>query len=149
MIATSQGQLTLSPEVEKEYNLLIRDNQIAHQIYEGLLTNKSESEIHADMEHHRQAGNQLLLLSPASFPASPSFPERWKFAAFGLAGGLALGICVAGWLELRDKTIRNEADVLAGAELPMLTTIPWAGPVAVEEGWQGRFKALLGYKSTA
>ncbi len=148
MIAAYQGRLTLSPEVEKEYNLLTRDNDTAHKMYEELLKSKSESEIHADMERHRQ-GEQLRLLSPASFPGAPSFPERWKFAAGGLGGGLVLGICIAGWFELRDKVIRNEADVLAGVELPMLTSIPWAGAVPIQTGWRGRFKTLLGYRSTA
>jgi polysaccharide biosynthesis transport protein len=147
-IATYKNKLAVSPEVEKEYNLLTRDNQIAHTIYEGLLTSKSESEIHADMEHHRQ-GEKLRLLNPASLPASPSFPERWKFAAYGLGGGLALGICIAMWLEFRDKAIRDEGDVLAAVELPMLTSIPWVGAVAIDESWRGRFKALLGLKGTA
>ena len=147
-IATYQGRLTLSPEVEKEYNQLTRDSQIAHQMYENLLTIKSESQIHADMERQRE-GEQMHLLTPASFPVEPSFPVRWKFAAYALGGGLGLGLCLAMWLELRDKAIRNEADVLAGVELPMLTSIPWAGAVAIEQGWAGRFKDLLGYKSTA
>jgi len=147
-IATYKNGLAVSPEVEKEYNLLTRDNQIAHTIYEGLVTSKSESEIRADMDRHQQ-GEQLRILSPASFPASPGFQQRWLLAAYGLGGGLALGICIALWLELSNKAMRNEADVLAGAELPMLTSIPWVGPVAVEEGWRGRFKAFLGHKSTA
>ena len=147
-IATYRNRLAASPEVEKEYNLLTRDNQIAHTIYEGLLTSKADSEIRADMDRH-QEGEQLRILTPASFPASSGFQRRWLFAAYGLGGGLALGICLALGLELSNKAMRNEADVLAGAELPMLTSIPWAGPMAVEEGWGGRFKALLGFKSTA
>jgi len=147
-IARDRKGLAVSPQVEKEYNALTRDNQTAHTIYEGLLSSKSASEIRADLEQ-RQYVAQLRLFSPASFPASPSFQRRWQFAGYGLAGGLALGLAIALWLELGDKTMRNEADVLAGAELPMLTAIPWAGPVTVEEGWRGRFKGLLGYKSTA
>jgi uncharacterized protein involved in exopolysaccharide biosynthesis len=143
MIATYQGRLTRSPKVEEEYNQLTRDNANAHQVYEGLLSSKSESEIHEDMERH-QEGEKLRLLNPASFPNSPSFPERWKFAGGGLAGGLTLGICIALWVELRDKAMRNEADVLAGVELPMLTAIPWVGAVSIEDGSPGRLKTLLG-----
>lgn len=123
MIATYQKRLTRSPEVEEEYNQLTRDSQTAHQVYENLMTSKRESEIHADLERHQQ-GEKLRLLNPASFPNSPSFPERWKFAVGGLAVGLTLSICIALWLELRDKALRSEADVLAGVELPMLTSIP-------------------------
>lgn len=147
-IASYKTGLSVSPEVEKEYDQLTRDNQIAHTIYEGLLTSKSEAEIRSDMEQHQQ-GSELRLLSPASFPVPPSFQQRWQFAGYGLAGGLAFGLAIALGLELSNKTMRDEADVVAGAELPMLTAIPWVGPVAVEEGWRGRFKAFLGHKSTA
>lgn len=147
-IATYKNGLAVSPEVEKEYNLLTRDNQIAHTIYEGLLTSKADSEIRADMDRHQQ-GEQLRILNPPSFPASLGFQRRLLFALYGLGGGLALGVCIALGLELSNKTMRDEADVLAGAELPMLTAISWVGPVAAEEGWRGRFKALLGHKSTA
>jgi len=148
MVATYQGRLTLSPEVEKEYNSLTRDSQIAHQIYDGLLSNKAESEMRTDLDQHQQ-GEELRILSPASFPVPPSFVQRWIFAGYGLMGGLTLGFAFALWLEFSDKTMRNEADVLAGAELPMLTAIPWVGPVVMEGGWRNRFKDLLGLKSPA
>jgi uncharacterized protein involved in exopolysaccharide biosynthesis len=122
-IAAYQSRLTLSPQVEEEYNRLTRDSQTAHQMYEGLLGSKSEAEIHADMQRHRE-GEKLRLFNPASLPGPPGFLERWKYAGTGFGGGLILGICMALWLEFRDKALRNEADVLAGVELPMLASIP-------------------------
>jgi uncharacterized protein involved in exopolysaccharide biosynthesis len=130
MIAAYQSRLTLSPQVEEEYNRLTRDSQTAHQVYEGLLGSKSEAEIHADMQRH-QEGERLRLLHPASLPGPPSLLERWKYAGTGLGGGLILGICIALWLEFRDKALRNEADVLAGVELPMLASIPSVDAVTI------------------
>ncbi len=145
-----QSRLTLSPKVEEEYKQLTRDNEAAHQIYNSLLLNKSQSEMQMDLERQQQ-GEQMRLLDPANLPVSPSFPVRWRFAAYGLGAGLTFGIAIAMWLEFRDKAIRNEADVLAGLELPTLSSIPWVGPVAIEgqNGLRGRVKALLGQKRTA
>jgi hypothetical protein len=48
------------------------------------------------------------------------------FAAYGLGAGLCVGLCFAVWIELRDKSIRDEGDVLAALELPMLVSLPWS-----------------------
>jgi len=145
LIDSYQSRLTLSPKVEEEYKQLTRDNDVAHRLYETLLINKSESAIQTDLEH-RQQGEQLRLLDPASLPDSPSFPVRWKFAGGGLGIGLTLGICLAFWLELRDRAIRNEKDVLAALEMPMLTSVPWVDTSAKKQhdGLRGRVKTLLG-----
>jgi polysaccharide chain length determinant protein (PEP-CTERM system associated) len=142
-IDTYQSRLTLSPKVEEEYKQLTRDSETAHKMYDGLLLNKSESQIQTDLER-RQQGEQMRLIDDATWPDSASFPVRWKFAAYGLAAGLAFGVGIGMLLEWRDKAIRNESDVLAALELPMLTSIPWIGSAAMNEqtGFRGRLKAL-------
>src|SRR5271168_257211 len=115
LINSYQSRLTLSPKVEEDYKQLTRDYETAYKVYDSLLLNKSESEIQTNLEH-RQQGEQMRLLEAASLPDFPSFPVRWKFAAFGFAAGLAFGVNIAMWLELRDKTMRNQGDVEAGAE---------------------------------
>lgn len=144
LIDSYQGRLTLSPQVEEQYEQLTRDNEVAHRLYDTLLVNKSESQIQTDLERSQQ-GEQLRLLDPASLPDSPSFPVRWKFAGGGLAGGFALGLAVTFWLELRDRTIRDERDVLAALELPTLGSLAWVDGVSEEpsNGFRGRFKTVL------
>jgi uncharacterized protein involved in exopolysaccharide biosynthesis len=126
LIQSYQDKLAVSPDVEDEYRKLTRDNDTARTIYNNLLTDKSAAEMQTEMER-KQQGEQIKLLDPASLPSSPSFPVRWMFAAGGLGAGLALGIGAALWLELRDKAIRNEGDVEAALELPMLVSVPWVG----------------------
>ena len=46
----------------------------------------------------------------------------------GFGGGLALGMGLALWIELRDKAIRTEKDVEAVMDLPTLVSVPWLGP---------------------
>lgn len=132
-----QRRFNADPEVEEEWKQLNRDSGTAHSIYDQLLTNRSTAEIQTEMERN-QEGEQLKLLDPASLPGAPSFPVRWKFALYGLGGGLAIGLCVGLLLEFQDKAIRNEGDVLAALELPMLASVPWVGE-SNGKSWKNRF----------
>jgi uncharacterized protein involved in exopolysaccharide biosynthesis len=136
-IATYQGRVNLSPAVEEEYKQLTRDYDTAQKFYDDLLAKKSQSEMQTDMER-RQQGEQMNVLNAASLPDSPSFPVRWMFAAGGLGGGLGLGLVIVLWLELRDKSIRNEQDVIAALDLPMLVSVPWIGADAGDRASDGR-----------
>jgi polysaccharide chain length determinant protein (PEP-CTERM system associated) len=136
-IGLFQGRVALSPAVEEQYKALNRDYDTAQKFYDDLLAKKSQSEMQTDMEL-RQQGEQMRLLNPADLADAPSFPNRIMFAGGGLGGGLVLGMGLALWLELRDKSIRTEQDVIAVLELPMLVSVPWIGAEAPENNGQGR-----------
>jgi len=132
-----QGRLALSPAVEEQYKALTRDYETAQKLYNDLLAKKSQSQMQTDMER-RQEGEQMRLLNPANLPDTPSFPVRWLFALGGLGAGLGLGFGLTLWLELRDKSIRTEQDVLAALDLPMLVSVPWIGTDAGVRSRNGR-----------
>ncbi len=136
-IQTYQSRVNLSPTVEEQYKQLTRDYDTAQKFYDDLLAKKSQSEMQTDMER-RQQGEQMTQLNAASLPDSPSFPVRWLFAAGGLGGGLALGLVVVLWLEMRDKSIRSEQDVMAALDLPTLVSVPWIGADAGDRASDGR-----------
>lgn len=119
-----QGRVALSPSVQEQWGQLNRDYKTAETNYTDLLAKKSQSTMQGDLELSLQ-GEQMRLAYPANLPESPSFPNRWLFAGGGLAAGLFVGMAIAMWLELRDKSIRNEQDVIAALELPMLVSVPW------------------------
>jgi polysaccharide chain length determinant protein (PEP-CTERM system associated) len=151
-IATYQSRLAMSPEIEEEYKQLTRDSATAHNVYNTLLANKSTAEMQTEMEL-KQQGEQIKLLAPASFPVAPSSPDRSRFALYGLGGGLGLGLAIALWLEFMDKSIRDEGDVWAALELPMLASMPWAGGDGERKGWTntlgGRVAQLLSREKAA
>ncbi|HEX4425994.1 MAG TPA: Wzz/FepE/Etk N-terminal domain-containing protein [Terriglobales bacterium] len=136
-IQTYQGRVNLSPAVEEQYKQLTRDYDTAQKGYDDLLAKENQAKMQGDMER-RQQGEQMNVLNPAGFPDSPSFPVRWEFAAGGLGGGLALGLIVVLWLEMRDKSIRSEQDVIAALDLPMLVSVPWIGTDAGDRASDGR-----------
>jgi len=121
-----QGRLALSPGIEEQYKQLTRDYDTAQKFYNDLLAKKNQSGMQTEMERAQQ-GEQMRLLNPANLPDSPSFPNRWLFSGGGLGIGLAMGFGLAMWLELSDKSIRTEQDVLAALNLPMLVSVPWVG----------------------
>jgi uncharacterized protein involved in exopolysaccharide biosynthesis len=144
-IDSYQGRLALSPEVEEKYKQLTRDSETALKLYSDLLANKSQAEMQTEMER-RAEGEQMRLFNPAILPGAPSYPVRWMFALDGLGAGLGIGFGLVLWLELEDKSIRNEGDVHAGLELPMLAAMPWAGETP---GAKRRFNFLMGKEKTA
>jgi polysaccharide chain length determinant protein (PEP-CTERM system associated) len=123
-IAMYQGRVALSPAIEEQYKQLARDYDNTQKVYQDLLADQSKSDLALKMEQQQQ-GEQMHLLNPASMPDLPSFPNRPLFAGGGLGAGLALGIGLALWLELRDKSIRTQADAESALELPMLVAVPW------------------------
>jgi uncharacterized protein involved in exopolysaccharide biosynthesis len=144
-IDSYQAKLALSPDVEEQYKQLTRDNETAHAVYDGLLQDKSKAEIQAQMEHEQQ-GEQLKLLDGANLPDAPSFSVRWMFAVGGLAAGLSIGIGLALFVEIRDKSLRNASDVATALDLPMLASVPWVR-YGEQEGdgrrpFLGRFRPL-------
>jgi uncharacterized protein involved in exopolysaccharide biosynthesis len=138
-----QGRVALSPTVEEQYQQLMRDYDTAQKFYTELLAKKKDSEMQTSLEMEQQ-GEQMRLLNAADLPDKPSFPNRVFFAGGGLGGGLALGLGVALWLELRDKSVRTESDVLAILDLPVLSQVPWVG---VDAESNGNGKRKFGFKS--
>ncbi len=121
-----QSRTAMSPGIEEQYKLITRDYDNAQSFYRDLLTKKSSSVMATSMENQQQ-GEQMRILNPAGLPDSPSFPNRTFFAGGGLGAGLALGIVLAIWLEVRDKSIRTEKDAAAAMDLPLLVSVPWVG----------------------
>ncbi len=121
-IQAYEARIDSSPLVEQEYKQVTRDHDIASQFYDSLLKKMDESSMATALEH-RQEGEQFRVMDPPNLPDAPSYPNRPKFAAVGLAGGLVLGLLLATLLEYRDTTLRSELDVWAFTKLPTLAAL--------------------------
>lgn len=128
-----QARVQLSPQIEQEYKELTRDYDIAMSFYNDLLAKKTSSEMSIQLMKQQQ-GEQFRIMDAANLPASPSFPNRLLFAAGGLGAGLALGLGIVLLLEMKDKAMRYEADIIHFLDLPALAQVPLIGPEAEARG---------------
>jgi uncharacterized protein involved in exopolysaccharide biosynthesis len=121
-IRTYEGRIESSPHVEQEYKQITRDHETALQFYNGLLAKMNESQMATALEQ-RQQGERFRVMDAPNLPDKPVFPNRMLFAVGGFAGGLGLGVLIAGLLEFRDTSLRNDKDVWAFTKLPTLGAI--------------------------
>jgi hypothetical protein len=102
---------------------LTRDYETLKAIYTGLLAKKEDSVVAANLER-RQIGEQFKILDPARVPQRPFSPNRMQLNLFGALAGLAFGVGIAGFLEYRDATLKNEDDVRTCLSLQVVAAIP-------------------------
>jgi capsular polysaccharide biosynthesis protein len=137
-----QERISSTPQVQEQFKDITRDTQTAQQFYDDLLNKMNQSQMATDLER-RQQGEQFSVMDEPNLPEEPTFPKRGVFVGGGLAGGILLGILLAGLLEYRDTALRSERDVWAFTKLPTLAVIEFSAETgAVEPGrrWFGRRK---------
>jgi polysaccharide chain length determinant protein (PEP-CTERM system associated) len=122
-IRTYEAKLQLTPAVEQQYRALTRDFTTAQEEYDKLMKQHGNAARGAELER-RQQGEQFQVLDPANLPEKPVFPNRIMFTSGGFGGGLALGIALILVLEMKDKSLRSEADVEMFLKIPTLAMVP-------------------------
>jgi polysaccharide chain length determinant protein (PEP-CTERM system associated) len=122
-IASYQTRIEQSPLSDQKYAALLREYNIAKDNFDDKAKRKEISETSQNLEE-RKAGEQLELLDPPSLPEQPAEPNRLAIASIGAAGGLILGIVLAGAKEVKNTSLKNLKDVRAYTNLPVLSSIP-------------------------
>ena len=118
-----QGRIEQSPVSDQKYAALLREYNIAKDNFDDKAKRKEISETSQNLEE-RKAGEQLELLDPPSLAEQPAEPNRLAIASIGAAGGLILGIVLAGAKEVKNTSLKNLKDVRAYTNLPVLSSIP-------------------------
>jgi capsular polysaccharide biosynthesis protein len=130
--------------IEEEYKEITRDHDSASQFYNTLLNKMNESTMATALEH-RQQGEQFRVMDAPNLPEEPYSPNRNVFAGGGLVAGLALGLLLAGLLEYRDTSVRNESDIWAFTKLPTLAVVSYLKILEKpgSTGFRGRLKKMF------
>jgi len=122
-LATYRSRLDAVPVRESEMTELMRDYGTLQTGYQSLLAKRQEAEIASNVER-RQVGEQFRVLDPARRPERPYSPNRPLVQAIGTLAGFAIGIGIILLMEVRDRTLHKESDVLEALNLPVLATVP-------------------------
>ena len=121
--ASYQARVDAAPTRETELVELTRDYTTLQNMYSSLLQKKEDSKLAANLER-RQIGEQFKLLDPARIPERPFKPNRQLFYLGGIIVGLGIGLAMVGLLEYRDRSFRQDQDVIRLLSLPVLAVVP-------------------------
>lgn len=123
-VAEFQRRAEAGPSRESELVELMRDYNTLQNLYTGLLNNREQARISANLEKN-QIGERFRLLDPANLPQRPFSPNREQTVMFGTAVGLVIGLGVILLFEYRDRSIKSDEDVAAVLSLPVLAVVPF------------------------
>jgi uncharacterized protein involved in exopolysaccharide biosynthesis len=122
--AEFQRRAEAGPSRESELVELMRDYNTLQNLYTGLLNNREQARIAANLEK-RQIGERFRLLDPASLPQRPFSPNREQTVMVGTFGGLLVGLGLVFLFEYRDRSLKTDEDVAAVVGLPVLAVVPF------------------------
>jgi len=101
------------------YDILKRESDTNHQIYESMLQKVKEAGIVSAMR-----SSNYRVVDPAKAPGSPYKPNPTQSATMGSLGGLVLGVLFVLVRERADRSLQQPGDVAQYLHLPELGVIP-------------------------
>jgi polysaccharide biosynthesis transport protein len=112
-----------------QYDILKRESQSNHELYDGLLTRMKEANVSAGL-----GASNIRVIDAAAVPTGPVKPRVLLNLAAGLVLGLGLGVGLAFFQEYLDKTLKTPDDVEQYLRLPSLGVLPRFAIAAIEDG---------------
>jgi polysaccharide biosynthesis transport protein len=122
-ISEYQARLNGEPIREQQLADLTRGYDQSKASYDDLLKKKNDSAMATSMELLQQ-GERFRILDPPSLPLKPSFPNRLKFCAIGLAVGLMFGTLVVASAEMMDDRLYDEKELRKLLPASVLSELP-------------------------
>jgi protein tyrosine kinase modulator len=118
-----QARLNSTPVLEQQLADLTRDYDQSRAYYTSLLAKKDQSQLATNLERGQQ-GEHFAVLDPPTLPATPDFPNRFKFSLAGLVIGLIAGLAACYGREVTDDHIYDRLEVEKLSRGVVLVTIP-------------------------
>ena len=103
-------RISMSPQVEKNFNELLREQQSANARFQDIKARQMEAEIGQQLEKERK-GESFILIDPAQFPERPIKPNRLAIIFLSFIFSVAAGLGVAILREAMDGSIRGVAHI--------------------------------------
>lgn len=113
-----------APQVEREFNLLENERQLALVQYQELRNLEGQAAVAQNLETG-EGGERLTIIEPARVPTSPASPNRVSLSFLGIILSIAIGLGVASLTEAADTSVRGQHDLQALLEMPPIGIIPY------------------------
>lgn len=135
-LADLESKVALSPQVEREYEILARNNELAianlndarAQLEDAQKAEKLESE---------GGGDRFTIVESATLPLEPYKPNRPAIILLAFVVAFGAGLVLATVLDTVDETVKDSRDVLRLIKTPPLAAIPY-----VESDHERRRRAM-------
>ena len=122
-IVQVQSRISRAPQVEQEYNNLLRDLDNMRKKYQELRDKELEAKIAQNLEEG-QMGERFSVIEPPSFPDEPFAPERGRLMLLVAAAAIGAGLGLAFLLEMLQPALWGEASVAAVLGSSPLIAVP-------------------------
>jgi polysaccharide biosynthesis transport protein len=122
-ISEYQHRLNLTPVREEQLTDLRREYDLSKKNYDDLYAKKTQSALATDLQKNQQ-GQQFRLIEPPNLPTKPFTPNRLKIAFGGIVVGIAFGIGLAFFVEIRDASLHSEKQLRERFDLPVVVAFP-------------------------
>jgi len=118
-----EAELLEGPEIEREFNILVRAHENAIDNFNQVKSKQTRAELGESLEAERK-GEQFALIEPAGLPTEPVSPQRLVILIVGLLGSMILGGSLALLVEATDTRIYGPRQLAALVGVPPLVVVP-------------------------
>ena len=118
-----ENRLSLTPEVEREFNALSRDYEELTEQNKKIQQKQSEAEVAENLESNSM-GQRFTVLNEPNLPFRPARPNRPAYLLLSIAFALAAGMAAVFVRRFSDTTVRSRRDIMQLLEVPPLAVIP-------------------------
>lgn len=138
ILAENERDMSQLPAKEQSVTRLMREAQVAQEIYVMLAKRHEEARISEVMQP-----TELQIIDAAIAPVRPISPRKGLNAVIAGMLGLFIGVALAMYMEYSNRTIRSAQEASDALGLPVLATVPDIGPQStIPSVWVGSFNKI-------
>ncbi|MEM1189479.1 MAG: hypothetical protein AAF662_05815 [Pseudomonadota bacterium] len=116
--------LRRAPNVEKDYNALIRNYETANEKYQDFQAKAREAAVATNLETE-QKGERFIVVEPAVTPSDPISPDRKAIVIIGAVLALGVGVGLALAIDVIRGTVHGASEVASLIGSPPLAVVPY------------------------
>jgi uncharacterized protein involved in exopolysaccharide biosynthesis len=131
-LLTYEQSFSQSPQIEREYKVLIRDYENAMSKYGEVKAKQREANMASSMEKATK-GNEFVLLEPPLIPEDPFKPNRKAIVFLGGLASIALAVGFVMVKEMLSPSIYTPGRLALVTGVEPLAIIPYIGDVETKQ----------------